>query len=199
MRGSFPELTRVPPLPPDGIPKWWLQAYSTSIFHRKKTDYPAIHFCFSSVQLLSHVPIDCSMPGLPVHCQLPGLLILMSFEWWCHPTISSSVVPFPSCLQSFPATGSFLMSQLFTSGGQGFGVSVSASVLLISFRKDWLVWFPCSPRDSQESSPTPQFKSINSSVLSFLYCPTLTSIHDYWKNGNFDYMDLCRQSSISAF
>ena len=51
---------------------------------------------------------------------------------------------------------------------------------LISFRR--LVGSPCSPRDSQESSPTPQFKSINSSVLSFLYSPTLTSIHDYWKN-----------------
>ena len=45
---------------------------------------------------------------------------------------------------------------------------------------------PCSPRDSQESSPTPQFKSINSSVLSFLYSPTFTSIHDYWKNHSFD-------------
>ena len=51
----------------------------------------------------------------------------------------------------------------------------------ISFRMDWLE-IPCSPRDSQESPPTPQFKSINSLVLSFLYSPTLTSIHDYWKN-----------------
>ena len=50
----------------------------------------------------------------------------------------------------------------------------------------WLVWSPCSPRDSQESSPTPQFKSINSPVLSLLYGPTLTSIHDYWKNYSFD-------------
>jgi len=58
------------------------------------------------------------------------------------------------------------------------------------FRTDllynWLVWSPCSPRDSQESSPTPQFKSINSLALSFLYSPTLTSIHDYWKNHSFD-------------
>ena len=56
---------------------------------------------------------------------------------------------------------------------------------LISFRIDWL-GSPCSPRDSQESSPTPQFKSINSSALSFLDSPTLTSIHDYWKNHSFD-------------
>ena len=57
--------------------------------------------------------------------------------------------------------------------------------------------FPGSPRDSQESSPTPQFKSINSSALSFLYSPTLTSIHDYWKNHSFDQMDLqCILKSI---
>ena len=55
-----------------------------------------------------------------------------------------------------------------------------------NFLKDGLVWSPCSPRDSQESSPTPQFQSINSLVLSFLYDPTLTSIHDYWKNHSFD-------------
>ena len=56
---------------------------------------------------------------------------------------------------------------------------------LISFRTDWL-GSPCNPRDSQESSPTPQFKSINSSVLSFLYSPTLTSIYDHWKNHSLD-------------
>ena len=57
----------------------------------------------------------------------------------------------------------------------------------------WTGWSPCSARDSQESSPTPQFKSINYSVLGFLYGPTLTSIHDYWKNHSFDYMELCWQ------
>ena len=86
---------------------------------------------------------------------------------WCHPTISSSVVSFSSCLQSFLATGSFLMSQFFASGGQSIGVSASASVLPMNiqnwFPLGWLVGSPCSPRDSQESSPTPQFKSINSS------------------------------------
>ena len=55
----------------------------------------------------------------------------------------------------------------------------------------------CCPRDSQESSPTPQLKSINSVALSILYSPTLTSIHDYWKNRSFDYMDLCWQSNLS--
>ena len=57
---------------------------------------------------------------------------------------------------------------------------------LISFRMDWLVGSPRSPQDSQESSPTPQFKSINSSALSFLHSPTLTSIHDHWKNHSLD-------------
>ena len=69
---------------------------------------------------------------------------------------------------------------------------------LISFRMD-LLGSPCSPGDSQESSSTPQFKSINSSVLSCLYSPTLTSIHDYWKNHSFDQTDFYRQNNVSAF
>jgi len=68
---------------------------------------------------------------------------------------------------------------------------------LISFRMDWLDLL--AVRDSEESSPTPQLKSINSSALSFLYGPALTSIHDYWKNHSFDYTDLCQQSNVSAF
>jgi len=73
-----------------------------------------------------------------------------------------------------------------------------------SFRRIFRVDFPyswssCSPRDSQEPSLTSQFKSINSSVLSLLYCPALISIHDYWKNHSFDYMDLCQQINVSAF
>ena len=101
---------------------------------------------------------------------------------WCHPAISSSVVPFSSCPQSLPASGSFPMSQLFTWGGQSIGVSASASVLPVNTQD----WSPCCPRDSQESSPTPQFKSINFSALSFLHSPTLTSIHDHWKNHSLD-------------
>ena len=104
---------------------------------------------------------------------------------WCHPTISSSVVPFPSCLQSFPASGSFPMTQFFASSDQSIGASPLASLLPMNIQ-DWFplglaVWPLCSPRDSQESSPTPQFRSINSLVFSFLYDPTLKSIQDYWK------------------
>ena len=87
---------------------------------------------------------------------------------WCHSTISSSVVPFSSCLQSFPTLGSVQMSQFFASGGQNIGVSASVSVLPMNIQ-DWLVGSPCSPRDSQESSPIPQFKSINSLVLSWTW------------------------------
>ena len=67
------------------------------------------------------------------------------------------------------------------------------------FIQDGLVGSPCSPRESQDSSPTPQFKSINSTALSSLYSPTLTSIHDYWKIHNLDQLDFCWQSNVSAF
>ena len=63
---------------------------------------------------------------------------------------------------------------------------------------DLLVWSLCCPRDSQESSLAPQLQSINSSALSLLYGPTLTSVHDYWKNHSFDYMDLCQQRTDTA-
>ena len=108
---------------------------------------------------------------------------------WCPPAISSSVVLFSSCPQYLPTSESFPMSQLFTWGGQSIGVPASASVLPMN-TQDWspLGWtgWISSPRDSQESSPTPQFKSINSSALSFLHSPTLTSIHDHWKNHSLD-------------
>ena len=103
---------------------------------------------------------------------------------WSHPIISSSVIPFSSRLQSFPASGAFPVSQFSASGGQSIGVAASASVLPMNIQ-DWL-GSPCNARDSQECSPTPQFKSINSSALSFLHSSTLTSIHDHWKNHSLD-------------
>ena len=108
---------------------------------------------------------------------------------WCHPTISSSVVPFPSSFQSFPASGSFQMSWFFASGGQSIGVSASASVLPMNIQ-DWfpLGWTGWTSLQCKGFSRvfTPQFKTINSSVLNFLYSPTLTSVHDYWKSHSFD-------------
>ena len=92
---------------------------------------------------------------------------------WCHPTISSSVVPFSSCLQSLPASRSFPMSQFFSSGARVLDFQLQHQSFQWIFRTDflwdWLVRSPCSPRESpcsprhsQESSPTPQFKRINS-------------------------------------
>ena len=133
---------------------------------------------------LQHASPPCPSPTPEVYSNS------CSLNQWCHPTISFSVIPFYSCLRSFPTTGSFQMSQLFASGSQHIGVSASTSVLSMN-TQDWspLGWTggsPCSLRDSQESSPTPQFKSINSLVLSFLHSPTLISIHDYWKNHSLD-------------
>ena len=104
---------------------------------------------------------------------------------WCHSVISSSVIPFSSCLPSiFPSIKVFSNESALHIRWPSIGVSASTPVLPVNIQ-DWfplgLVGSPCSPRDSQKSSPTP-FKSINSSVLRFLYSPTLTSIHDYWKS-----------------
>ena len=64
-------------------------------------------------------------------------------------------------------------------------------IFRVGFLYDWLVWSLCSPRDSQESCPTTQFKSINSLTLSLLYGPTLIFVHDYWRHHSFEYMDIC--------
>ena len=138
---------------------------------------------FSSVQLLSRVrlfatPWTAARQASPTPRVHPNPC---PSSRWCQPTISSSAVPFSSCPQSFPASGSFPRSQLFASGGQSFNISPSNEHPGLIFRMDWL-----NPRDSRESSPTPQFKSINASVLSFLHSPTLTSIHDHWKNHSLD-------------
>ena len=136
-------------------------------------------------------PMNRSTPGPPVHHQLPEFT-----QTQVHRVsdaiqpISSSVVPFSSCPQSLPAAESFPTSQHFTWGGQSTGVSALASFLPKKSQADLLhnglVGSPCSPRESQESSPTPQFKSINSSALSFLHSPTLTSIRDHRKNHSLD-------------
>ena len=109
---------------------------------------------------------------------------------WCHPAISYSVIPFSSCPQSLPASGSFPMSQLFTRGGQSIGVSASASVLPMNIQDcsplGWTSWTSLQSNRLSRVFSNPQFKSINSSALSFLYSPTLTSIHDHWKNHSLD-------------
>ena len=138
--------------------------------------------------------------------EMPGLLVhypnSIPSSQCCHPIISSSVIPFFSCLQSFPASGSFQMSPFIISGGQNIGVSASASILSMSIQD----WFPlgltglilqskgCSKAFSNTTVQNHQFFD-----LSLLCGPTFISIHNYRKNHSFDYMDLCRQNDVSAF
>ena len=124
--------------PPDA--KNWLTG-SSSKLHEDL----CLHFNHSSVQF-SSVAQSCSLQPhglqharLPCPSPTPGACSnLCPLNRWCHPTISSSVVPFSSHLQSFPASGSFKMSQLFASGGQSIGVSASTSVLPVNIQD----WFP---------------------------------------------------------
>ena len=116
---------------------------------------------------------------------------------WCHPTISSSVVPFSSCLQSFPASGSFQMSQLFASGGQSTRVSASTSVLPMNTqnrspleRTGWI---------SLQSKTLKSLLQHHSSKASIFRHSAQSSRPDYWKNHSLDYTDLCWQSNVSAF
>ena len=174
-----------------------LKLQNTSFYHLQQFTWAPPHYLlqFSSVQFSCSVVSDSLWPHGLQHARFPcpsptpgAYSSSCTLSRWCHPTISSSVIPFSSRLQFFPASGSFPMSQFFTSGGQSTGRSASASVFPVNIQ-DWfslgLVGSPCRPRDSQESSSTPQFKSINSSMLSFLNSPALTSIHDYWKNQSF--------------
>ena len=132
---------------------------------------------------LQHARLPCPSPS-------PGVCSdSCSLSLWCHQTISSSVVPF-SCLQSFPASGSFLMSQLFASDGPCFRASASASELPVNIQGWFLLgWTDSISLQSKGLSRVllqPQFESISSSVLNLIYGPTLTSMHDYWKIHNFD-------------
>ena len=154
---------------------------------------------FSSVQFSSFAqlcltlcnPMNYSMPGLPVHHQL--LEFTQIHVHWVsdviqpsHP-LSSPCPPAPNLSQhqSLFQWGNSLHEVAkvleFRPQHQSFQWTTRADLL-----QNGLVGSPCSPRDSQESSPTPQFKSINSSALSFLHSPTLTSIHDHWKNHSLD-------------
>ena len=160
----------------------------TSAITRMNLEHILLLFSHSSCLTLrphglQHARIICPSPS-PGACSnsCPSSL-------WCHPATSYSVVPF-SCPQSFPASGSFPMSQLFTSGGQSIGASASTSVLPMNIQD----WFPLgltgvisllSKGLSRVFSNT-TVQSINSSALSLLHSPTLTSICDYMKNHSLD-------------
>ena len=148
---------------------------------------------FALIQLLSHVQLFATPWTAACQSSLsftsPGTCsnsCLLS--QWCHPTISSSVIHF-SCLQSFPASGYFLMNQLFTSG-QSIEASASASVLLVNIQ-GWFPWeltglISLQSKGLSRVFSTPQFESLNSLVFSLLHGPTLTSIHDRRKNHSLD-------------
>ena len=137
-------------------------------------------------------PMNCSTPGLPVHHQLPE-----STQTHVHCVCDAIQPSHPLSSPSPPALNLSQHQGLF----QGVNSSHQVAKILefqlqhqslqwisgTDFLYNWLAGSPCSPRDSQESFPTSQFKSINSSVLSFLYGPTLTSLPDYWKSHSFDY------------
>ena len=135
---------------------------------------------------LQHARLPCPSPTLGVYSNsCPS-------SWWCHSTISSSVAPFSSHLQSFPTSRSFPTSQFFTLDDQSIGVSASTSDLPMNIQ-DWFPlgltdWISLQSKGLSESSPTSQFKSIKSSALSFLYSTILTSIYEknHQKNHSFD-------------
>ena len=152
---------------------------------------------FSSVQFSRSVVSDSLRPHESQHarppCPSPTPEVYSNscpLSWWFHPAISSSVVPFSSCPQSLPASGSFPMSQLFTSGGQSIGDSASASVLPMDIHN----WFPLGLTGwiSLQSKGLSRVFS-NTTVQKHPFfgtkvslSPTLTSIHDYWKNHSFN-------------
>ena len=149
---------------------------------------------FSSVTQLCLTlcnPMGRSTSGLPVHHHLPEFT-QTHVHWVCdaiqqsHPLSSLSSPGFN--LSQHQGLFKWVSSSHQVARVLEFQLQHQSFQRLFrtNFLYSWLVWSPCSPRDSQESSPTPQFKSISSSVLSFLYSSTLTSIHDYWKNHSFD-------------
>ena len=153
----------------------------------------------SSVQFISVAqlcltlcdPMNRSMPGLPVHQQLPGFT--QTHVHWVGDAVQPShplSSPSPPALNLSQHQGLFQWVSSLHQVAKGLEFQLQHQsfqwTLRTDFLYDELVGSPCSPRDSQESFPTPQFKSISSSALSFLYTPTLTPIHGYWKNHSLD-------------
>ena len=152
---------------------------------------------FSSIQFSRSVTSDSLRPHEPQHtrppCPSPTPGVHPNpcpLSWWCHPTNSSPVVPFSSCPQSFSASGSFQMSQLFASGGQSIGVSVSASVLPINtqdwYPLGWTGWISLKSKGLSRVFSNTTVQKLNTSAFNFLYGPILTSIHDYWRDHSLD-------------
>ena len=149
-------------------------------------------------------PNELQLSSLPCPSLSPGVCSnSCPLSWRCCLTISSSVNPFSSCPQSFPASGSFPVIQLFTSGAQSIGALVSASVLPVNIQHWFLLGLTglisLLSKGLSDVFSRPLFESINYLALSLLYGPTLTSIHDYWRNHGLGCTDLCQQSDVFAF
>ena len=140
----------------------------------------------SSVQVSCSVVSNSLRPHEPQHsrppCPSPTPGVRPNpcpLSRWCHPTVSSSVVPFSSCPQSFPASGSFQMSQLFASGGQSIEVSASTSVFPMNIQNwsplGWTGWISLQSRGPSRVFSNTTVQKHQFSVLSFLYSPTLTT------------------------
>ena len=145
----------------------------------------------SSAQSLSPESMDCNTPGFPVHHQLPELAqthVHRVGEAIHHLILCHTLLLLPSIFPSIRVFASESVLHIRWPKYWSFSFKISSineHPGLISFRMDWLDLFAVQGT-LQESSLAPQFKSINSLVLSFLYSPTLTSIHDYWKNHSLD-------------
>ena len=162
----------------------------------------------SSVQFSHSAMSDSLQPHRLQHarppCPSPSLRVCSNscpLSLWCHPTISSSVIPFSSCPQSLPASESFPMSWLFASGGYSIGASASTSVLPMNIQG----WFPLGLTGLIFLLSKGLFSSITIWKYQFFGTqPSLWSnshicIHDFWKNISFDCTDLCQQSDVFAF
>ena len=170
--------------------KSWLKTQ-----HVKNENHSIQSLQFSSVQSLSHIRlfttpwIAACQASLFITNSRSSLRAHPSSQWW-HTAISSSVVPFSSFPKSLPASESFPMSQSSHQVAKVLEFQLQHHFLQRNPKADLLqnllVGSPCSPRDSQESSPTTHFKIINSLALSFLHSATLTSIHDHRKNHSLD-------------
>ena len=180
---------------------WW-KNFKLELVVAQHCEYILLIFSAAKSHPTLCESMDYSTPGFPVlhyllefaqiHVHRVGDIIEPS-----HPLLPSSPLAFNlsqhSCLfqwaQSLHQVGKVLELQL-----QSF-----QWISRVEFLEEWLVWSACSPTDSQESSPTPQFKRTNSSAFSLLYSSTFTCIPGYWKTHSFDHTDFCQQSDVFAF
>ena len=175
--------------------------------HLKSQNFPVLLLLYCLVgQLYLTVsePVGYSMPDLPILHHLPEFA--EAHVCWVSDPIQLFL---PLLSPSPPALSLFHHKGIFWGTGSLHQVAKVLEhqlqhqslqwIFRVDFLLDWPVWSPCCPRDPQESFPATQFESISSLVLSLLYGSILKSVHDYWKNHSFDYMELFWQSNASVY